>query len=303
MRGTRVPSSNLHIIANPISGRGKVEARLPDLQAAARISGAAFEISTSPKDLRTRVARARDAGAWRIVIAGGDGSIHQAIQELAGSETALAVVPLGRGNDLAASIGVVKDFDAALALAFDGRLRQVDLGRLRVGRAESYFAVNCGAGVDSLAARLANRQRMFRGALGYPMAAAVELARFRSTNFDIDFGNGHWREPGMALIVANCWRFGGGMKVAPEARVDDGLLDVVFVKKAFKLRLLPLLAKVYSGSHVDHAAIAMARTAKLTLTLDRRLPVCGDGELMGEVGEEGVTIEAAPGALQVVAPG
>ena len=298
-----MPSTNLHFIANPASGRGKVEARLPDLQAAARAAGAAFEISTSPQDLRTRIARARARGVERIVLAGGDGTVHQAIQELAGSDTALALIPLGRGNDLAASIGVVDDFDSALQLALDGRVRRIDLGRLETRQASSLFAVNCGAGVDSLAARLANKQRLFSGALGYPMAAALELARFRSTNFDIDFDSGKWSEAGMALIVANCWRFGGGMKVAPEARVDDGLLDVVFVKKAFKPRLLPLLAKVYSGRHVDHPAIAMTRTAKLTLTVSRRLPVYGDGEPMGEVGHEAVRVSVAPKTLRVIAPG
>lgn len=229
--------------------------------------------------------------------------MHHAVQELAGSKTALAPLPLGRGNDFAAAIGIPADFDLALTTALEGRIRQVDLGRASTSRGDRYFAVNCGAGIDSLAARLANRRQAFTGRLGYPLAALSALARFRRTEFRVDFDGGEWQRPGMALIVANGFRFGGGMKIAPEARIDDGLLDLVFIERTFKPRLLPLLAKVYRGGHVDHPAISMARTERLEVSTSCSLPLCGDGEPMGEVGERAVTIEVAPKALKVVAPG
>lgn len=276
-----------------------VEARLPELKDAARAAGCGLEIGTSPRDLRTRVARARDRGVGRVAIAGGDGSIHHAIQELVGSDTALAPIPLGRGNDFAASVGIPEEFSFAMTLALEGRTRAVDVGRA----GDTYFAVNCGAGVDSLAAQLANRQRVFGGSLGYPLAAAAALAGFRRTEYSIDFDGVAWKGPGMALIVANCWRFGGGMKIAPEAKVDDGLLDLVWIKKAFKPRLLPLLAKVYKGTHLDHPAVSMARSARVEFCVSRKLPLYGDGEPMEEVGKEVVTVEVVPQALHVVAPG
>jgi len=291
-------------VVNPTSGRGKVAARLTDLTAAARRFGGEFHLTNSVADLRTAVARARDRGDERVVVVGGDGSVHHAVQELVGSDTALAPIPLGRGNDFSTSVGIPEDFGVALGLAVESRTRRVDLGQVADGHGTRvHFAVHCGVGIDSLSARLANRQKLFRGALGYPLAAVAVLARFKPPVYTIEHDAGTWQGQGMSFVTANCWRFGAGMKIAPEAKVDDGLLDLVWIKKAFKPRMIPLLIKVYDGKHVGHPAVQMIRSSRVRLSLSHNLPIYGDGESMLSVGEEPVEISVVAKGLRVVAPG
>ncbi len=291
--------SKIQFVVNPTSGRGRSSVRIADLKDAARKTGGDFYITNSAADLRRAVANARNQGAERIVVVGGDGSVHHAVQELAESETAIAPIPLGRGNDFATSVGVSGDFDSALTTAIEGRIRRVDLGR--AGNVN--FAVHCGVGIDSLSARLANRQKIFRGALGYPLAAVAVLVGFKSPRYTIEHDGGTWDGEAMSFVAANCWRFGAGMKIAPDARVDDGLLDLVRIKKAFKPRLIPLLLKVYEGKHVGHPAVDMIRSSRATVRLDRTLPMYGDGEEMLNVNDDGVEIRVLPKALRVAVPG
>ncbi len=296
--------SKIQFVVNPTSGRGKVAARLSSLRECARRVGAEFHLTNSAADLRATVAVARDRGQERVVVVGGDGSVHYAVQELAGSETALAPIPLGRGNDFATSVGIPENLDIALGLAVESRTRRVDLGRVDDKHdRQVYFAVHCGVGIDSLSARLANRQRVFRGALGYPLAAVAVLAGFKPPVYTIEHDAGVWHGEGMSFITANCWRFGAGMKIAPQAKVDDGLLDLVWIKRTFKPKLIPLLLKVYDGKHVDHPAVEMVRSSKVKLSLSHTLPIYGDGESMLEVGQDPVEISVVPKGLRVVAPG
>jgi YegS/Rv2252/BmrU family lipid kinase len=240
--------------------------------------------------------RAVAEGVERLVVVGGDGSMHLAAQELAGSPCALAPVAAGRGNDLATCVGSPAELDAALEQAFEAPVRAVDCGRA----GEVAFVVHCGVGYDSEAARWANRQRLVKGILSYPLAALRTMFDFVPPRLRVEYQGGVFEDEAMFVVCANCWRFGGGMKIAPHASIQDGLLDVVIARRVSRLTLLRLLPLVYSGRHIDLPAVEIIKTPWVRISLDRRMEMHGDGEAMLWVGSEPLDVRVEPGALKVV---
>ncbi len=262
----------------------------------ARRLGFRVELTESAEDLRQRTARAVDDGVERLVVAGGDGSLHHAVQELAGSDTALAPLGAGRGNDLATCLGLFPVPEGLESWIADGPVRPVDVGRA----GEVFFGVHCGVGFDSEAARWANEQRLVGGVLSYPLAVVRTLARFEPPRITVDYEGGRFEDDAMFVVCANCWRFGGGMKIAPEASLEDGLLDLVMVERVSRPLALRLFSLVYAGRHVDHPAVTVARTPWARISLDRGMEMYGDGEAMLWVGEDALEVQLHPGALHIV---
>ena len=258
--------------------------------------GAPLHVSESASDLRDQAARAVADGVDRLVVAGGDGTFHWTVQELAGSECALVPIPAGRGNDLASVLDVDGSTRNLVQRVTEGRQRSVDVGRA----GQVYFVVHCGVGFDSEAARWANEQRILSGILAYPASVLRTLLRFQPPGYRIEYEGGSIDEEGMFVVCANCWRFGGGMKIAPDASIDDGLLDLVFSRRVGKLTALRLFGLVYSGRHIEHPALTVVQTPWIRLRLDRRMEMYGDGEAMETVDEEGLEVRVLPGALKVV---
>jgi diacylglycerol kinase (ATP) len=294
------PRERIRFLVNPAAARGRGRSRSVPLEAAARRLAAPLTVTTSAAHLRALARRAAEEGVERLVVAGGDGSLHHAIQELAGTECALAPVPTGRGNDLATCLelrGVPWPIDEWVAAA---PTRRVDLGRAGDVR----FGVHCGVGFDSEAARWANEQRLVGGVLSYPLAFVRTLARFEPPRLRVEYEGGRFDDEAMFVVCANCWRFGGGMKIAPGASIVDGRLDLVLVRSVSRPVAARLFSLVYSGRHVEHPAVTVARTRWARISLDRELEMYGDGEAMLRVGQEPLEVEALPGALNVVgAPG
>lgn len=253
-------------------------------------------VTASGAELRARSRQAVEDGVERLVVAGGDGSLHLVAQELAGTPCALAPLAAGRGNDLTTCLGLrplpdpLEDWIAA------GPIRGVDLGRA----GDVYFGVHCGVGFDSEAARWANEQRLVTGILSYPLSVFRTLVRFKPPSLRVEYEGGVFDDRAMFVVCANCWRFGGGMKIAPEASIEDGLLDVVMVRRVSRPVALRLFSLVYSGRHIDHPAVTLVKTPWARISLDRNMEMYGDGEAMLWVGKEPLEVRVLPGALRVV---
>jgi diacylglycerol kinase (ATP) len=289
----------VRFLLNPAAGRWGAAARLARLRVLASAAGAGLVVSKSGPDIAAQARRAVEDGVARLVVAGGDGTMHQAAQGLAGSSCALGVVPLGTGNDLAGTLGIPADLEAATRRALTGEVRRLDLVRIGDTVAIGY----AGVGFDSAVTRFANEEvKRLRGPLVYVYAVLHTLATFKPPFMRVDHDGGAFSGRAMFAVVANLPRFGGGMRIAPEARPDDGWLDLVIVRELSRLRLLAVFPKVYRGTHVNHPAVEIVRTRRAEITVDREMTLYGGGEPVAtHPAGQPFVVEVVPGALPVVA--
>ncbi len=213
MEASNAATGSVRFLLNPAAGRWGAAARLDRLRVLASAAGAGLVVSKSGADIAVQARRAVADGVARLVVAGGDGTMHQAAQGLAGSGCALGVVPLGTGNDLAGTLGIPADLDAAAARALTGGVRPLDLVRVE----ETVCIGYAGAGFDSEVTRFANGVKRLRGPLVYFYAVLHTLATFKPPMMRVVHDEGIFEGRVMFAVVANLPRFGGGMRIAPAA--------------------------------------------------------------------------------------
>lgn len=289
------------LVHNPTAGGGRAGRLVA--QAAERLRADGVETqqhrTRSLEDARLaacQAARSFDA----IVAVGGDGTVGACAAGLADAaapvRAALGVVPAGGGNDAARSLGLPAGDPLAAAGMLAGlRRRPADLATV-AGRA--YLNV-AGAGFDSEVNRVANQRLGWAGNRPrYVGAVLAELVVGRVATFELTLDGRPTRLRGWLVAVANGPSYGGGMKVAPHASLDDGLLDVVVIHEIGKLEFLRTFPKVFSGRHVEHPAVAVHRAARVDLDADRTLAVYADGEPAGTLP---ATFEVRRAAITVLA--
>lgn len=302
------------ILVNPASGRRRDRRRRVErLRRLGWRAAVGVEVSTSAADLAARARRAAEDGVSRLLVAGGDGSIHHAVQGLAGSATALGVLPAGTGNDFAAAVGAPDDLETAFRHALEAPLGAVDLGRARLAggdpaaddpAAVRWFSTYAGVGFDGECARRADLEHRFLpGRAIYVWAVVRTLVDFVPPTLTVRHDAGEVTGPTMFVTVANGPAFGGGMRIAPAARNDDGRLDLVLVHAIPRRTLLAVFPKVYAGRHLGHPAVEAVRTRTVSIAVDREMVLYGDGEPMLPAGERAVEIAVVPSALAVCGGG
>lgn len=288
---------SVRFLVNPKAGRGVGSASFDRLRTLASRAGAGFVVSRNAADLGEQARRAVADGIERLLVAGGDGTMHHALQGLAGTNCALGVIPAGTGNDLAGTLKVPPDLDAAVQRGLQGEIRRIDL--LRVG--ETFSVSYVGVGFDSEVTRFANDVKVLRGPLVYPYSVIHTLATFQPPSMRIVHDEGVFEGRVMFTTLANLPRFGGGMRIAPQAEIDDGILDLVIVKEVSRRALLAVFPKVYNGRHVGHPAVIFVRTRRAEISIDRAMTLYGGGEPVRPIAAgEPVAAEVVPAALPVV---
>ncbi|GAA1946483.1 diacylglycerol kinase [Microbacterium deminutum] len=248
--------------------------------------------------LRTAIGLGTDA----VVVAGGDGTVHLAIQELAGSGIPLGIIPAGTGNDMAAAVGLRElDVAAAADTIAAGRTRRIDLARVtRTDGSTEYFGSVLASGFDSRVNDRANAMRWPRGGSRYNIAILIEFLTLRGIPYDVELvlDDGSAQRIAGDLVMAtigNGGTYGGGIPICPDADPSDGLLDVAIVRPAGRLRLLRLLPRVYKGTHasVDEVSMFRVRTARLAAS---GVTAYADGDPIGTLP---LAVEVVPGALSL----
>jgi YegS/Rv2252/BmrU family lipid kinase len=284
------------LVHNPTAGGGRPGRLVADVAARLAAGGVKVERHQTWSLEDARLAACDAAGTFDAVVAmGGDGTVGACAGGLAdagpGARAALGVVPAGGGNDAARSLGLPPDDPlAAAGLVPRLRRRPADLATV-AGRA--YLNV-AGAGFDSEVNRIGwagNRPR-------YVGAVLAELVVGRVAAFELVLDGRAMPLRGWLVAVANGPSYGGGMRVAPRASLDDGLLEVVVIHEIGKLEFLRTFPKVFSGRHVEHPAVAVHRGARVDLDADRSLAVYADGEPAGTLP---ATFEVRPAAITVLA--
>jgi diacylglycerol kinase (ATP) len=286
------------VLVSPAAGRGKARAVSGAVLDALRAGGLSTSVlpATTGAQGERQAAEAIADGAAAVVAVGGDGTVHAALQAVAGTSTPLAVVPGGTGNDLALALGVPTDpVAAARAAAEDllaGAVRGVDLGRTG-GR--WWGTVLC-CGFDSAVTDRANRLRWPRGRRRYDVAILAELAALRPRDVTLSLDGEQRSVPVTLVAVGNtCW-YGGGMKVCPGADPADGMFDVTVVGPMSRLELVRSRPRLTAGTHVEHAAVSVHRAKRVELA-SPGVNTYADGELVAPLP---AVAECVPGALRVV---
>ena len=291
---------NVALLVNPTAGKGRAARVVAAVTETLRQGGCnvAILVGTDAAHAQGLARQAVDDGVDAVVALGGDGMVHLALNVVAGTPTPLGIVPAGTGNDLANTLGLpAKDPVAAARLIVDrlgeGRARAMDA--VRVG--EKWFGCVLGAGFDSRVNDRANRLSWPRGRQRYNLAILAELRVFRPLPFVLDLDGERWETDAMLVAVGNAKSYGAGMKVTPDAEVDDGLVDVMVLGPLSKPGFLKAFPQVFKGTHVDHPAVT-SRRARVVSIASPGVTAYADGEYLADLP---VTCETVPGAVQVLA--
>jgi YegS/Rv2252/BmrU family lipid kinase len=227
---------------------------------------------------------------------GGDGLISAVADALKGSDGLVGVLPGGRGNDLCRVLGIPLKPVAACGVLASGVERQLDLGEAG-GRT---FVGIASCGFDSVVNRIANETTVVRGSPVYALALLRALPSWRAAGFEVTLDGGEVRRfTGYSVAVANSRQFGGGMRLAPDASLTDGQLDVVIIEDMTKPRFLRLAPTVFSGRHVRYPEVSVVRGREVQISASEPFTLYADGEAIAELP---VTVRVLPAAVRMIVP-
>ena len=290
------------LVVNPTSGKGR-GARI-GAEVAARLVAQGHEVVDCSDETaaaaRDRALAAVASGLDVLAVTGGDGMVNLGVNLTAGTDTALGIVAAGTGNDIARGLGLpVHDAQAAAAVISHGAVRTIDAARCTDGFAgPRWFAGVLGAGFDSIVNERANRWNWPRGRMRYNLAIARELPVFTPIPYVMEVDGVRQETEAMLVAIGNGPSYGGGMMVCPDAKFDDGELDVLVLHKISIPAFLRVFPTVFSGAHVRHPAVEIRRGRRVRLEA-QGIVGYADGERFAPLP---LTAEAVPGALRVMVP-
>jgi diacylglycerol kinase (ATP) len=293
----------LGLIINPSSGNGagkiagqKVIAELQRESAVLDLSGGSLEQSAA--NVRQAIADQLIDG---LVVVGGDGMSHLGVNLCAEAGIPLGIVAAGTGNDAARALGLpIADAIGGARVILNNLFqpRSVDIVKATSTTGSFWYFGSMSVDFAALVNQRANTWKWPKGPSRYKFAMVAELASFKPVKYHATIDGVEKEFEAMLCSVGNSPFFGGGMKVAPHAKIDDGKLELFIVNKISRLELLKVFPRVYTGDHVTHPAVEFISAKKVTLRSSIHLPAFSDGEPVGFVP---VTAEVAAGALKVYA--
>jgi diacylglycerol kinase (ATP) len=298
----------LLIIANPAAGGRK------GLQLARQVYGLlrsqnqpiVLAVTSQPGEASRWAAEAVKEGVKVVVACGGDGTVQEIAGALAGSHTALGILPCGRGNDLARALGIWrKDTPEQLAQVIVGSAqREIDLGLFTTDALvpsavePRAFCTVATLGLDSAVSRFVHQHHLpFKGALAYLYGILRVLPSYKAPLARLSGDFGTYEGHTLLVATANSPFYGGGLQIVPDARLDDGILHLCVVRPISKPAFLRVLPQVFNGRHIHHPAVHIFRSQSVNIqTPDGPERICADGEILGQTPAR---LQVWPRALQV----
>lgn len=289
--------TNYALIVNPSAGGGRALKLLPEVEKAFDARRMVFRVekTRSTADGIDIALDALDAREIPVVMSG-DGLLGAIGGALAGSNSPIGLIPAGRGNDLARSLGIPTKPEDAVRCLDEGFVRSIDVGEANGNR----FLGIASLGFDSDANRIANEAKLFKGTMVYAYAALRALAGWKPARFSLVENGVQKRFTGYTVVVANNNFYGGGMNIAPDADIADGELNVVVISEVGKFKFLGNLPKVFKGSHVKLDEVETWTTTSIDIKASRPFTVYADGDPITELP---ATIRVLPSALEMIVPG
>jgi len=294
------------VFVNPHAGGGRCVRRLPDVKAlfSARSFPAEFVLAGSREEMESRVRAAISAGHSVLLAMGGDGTLQALVNAAHKSEVLLGILPAGGGNDFAAALGLPKDPAAAAEMMLAGQPRSVDLLRARTadGR-ERLYVGGSGVGLDADSAGYSSgRYKRLPGRVRYLAAALHALSKFQPLHVRAEFPGSTLPDVDSPVLLAgalNTPSYGAGLRLAPDAQIDDGLLTALFVKKLSAAEVLVAISRLLTRGGLPDSYVTRVNAKRVRLSCDRDCDFHGDGEVLGPAP---VDIEVLPRAVRMLAP-
>jgi YegS/Rv2252/BmrU family lipid kinase len=284
------------LLANPSAADGRSLKCLDIVRTTLEERGAEYEMSTpAGRDAARDAAREAAQQGATVVAVGGDGTIGLIAGALRDTPGRLAVIPAGRGNDFARVMKIPPDAAQAASLILDGHEKVVDVGDVD---GEPFVCI-ASLGFDSDANRIANDAKLVKGNLVYLYAALRALVGWKHANFHVVIDGQAHDIRGWSVAVANSQAYGGGMYVAPDAKLDDGEFDVVMGSESSKLTFLKDIGKVFKGTHSKLDYVQTYRGTNVEISSDRPFVIYADGD---PIGHTPATVSISPRSLKVLVP-
>jgi YegS/Rv2252/BmrU family lipid kinase len=289
-------SRRFALLVNPASAGGKALDALPAVHETLDALGASHRtVLTRSIEHAHEQAVAAASDGETVVAVSGDGLLRPIAAALKNTESAVALIPCGRGNDFARVLGVPSEPAAAARLAVEGPERLVDVASVD----GTPFVGIASFGFDSDANRIANDTKRIKGNAVYLYAALRALAAWKPAAFSVTVDGSLHQATGFSVVVGNSKAYGGGMYVLPQAELDDGRLDVLIAKETSKLTFLRELPKTFNGKHLDSPHAEFMRGEVIEVATDRPFVIYADGD---PIGATPATLRVEPRCLRVIAP-
>ncbi|HUV14554.1 MAG TPA: diacylglycerol kinase family protein [Acidobacteriota bacterium] len=284
------------IIANPIAGRGDGREYLNQIKGLAQERGVNLEVLVTryPGHAGELAQRVAAEGTQILIVLGGDGTISEVVNGIAGSDVTIGIISVGTGNDFARSLQLpVRNPRKAWEVIQTGITTQLDLGECD----GKYFISSYGVGFPVEAIKATSRIVFFKGSIAFFLGVLKALWRMQSVRVQIEIDESSIETDCAFVLVQNTPYLGGGLRVAPRALLDDGLLDVVVVEALGRLDVLANLPRVYRGRHEKHPRFSAFKAKKVIISSREKLQTMCDGELGGYTPS---SIRVHSNALQVI---
>jgi len=283
----------LILFANPTSGRGKGAKVLSIIEIYLQANNLDFISVSTPSLTQSLILLekyiSKDPYA-KVVVVGGDGMVHAAINKI--RDNPIGIIPAGTGNDFARALGLeLNDPIKSIKKIISAGTELIDLGKV----GNEYFAAICSTGFDSIVNERANRLKWPRGKMKYNIAMLLELPRFKPKTYEIVIDGKPIKTQAMLIAIANGLSYGGGMKVCPEAQIQDGLLDIMILAPVSKFEFVRIFPSVFKGLHVNHPAVSILQGRSIQITADA--VGYADGERIGDLP---LNVSISPNRMKVL---
>lgn len=242
-----------------------------------------FSIPKSQEEMRLEIMEAPLRGINGLLLCGGDGTVHEALPAIAQTNLPFGLIPCGRGNDFARNIGLSMNLKKHSILPVDPTFRKFDLPTINTIPFASIACIGLDAEVNKLAR---DGEGYFDGKIGYIVCVLKALKKFKPFEVEIVIDGQLWRDRVMMVTIANGPYYGGGMKIAPDAIMDDGILSICIVKEMSKWELLIEFPKVFKGTHIFNPNFIMKTGQKVKIQSNEDREIFADGEYVGNLPAE-----------------
>lgn len=287
---------NFCLLVNPYAGNTRTIKILKQVEATLKSFSVKFRtIITTDTEHAQKLAKEASQQGECIAVLGGDGSINAVAETIVENKGMLALLPSGRGNDLARMLQYPTDAVSACQVLAHGKEATMDVGQIN----QRIFLTICCLGLDSVVNKIANRTSLIKGKSVYLYAGLRALIRWKPIIFKVTIDGHEMIHKGHSVMIANTQYYGGGMRLAPNASAHDGLLDVVMIGEIPKHRMLANVQRLYKGTHVDEPGFNIIRGRQIKIEADPEYLLFADGD---PICSPPATIQALPNALRILLP-